>query len=193
MDVAAGSWDAVSNHQANLYGGAISASQAVEWYVSNGVPRSKIILGIPLYGRSFLNTEGPGSRYSGVGGGSWEAGVYDYRALPLPGSHNFRDDRAVASWTYDYQRKEMISYDDEEVAKWKGEWIRREGLGGSMYWELSGDKGRGREGMEGGPGKDGQAGRSVVGIVKSAMGGLEREENWLRYEGSQFENMRRGM
>jgi len=165
----------------------------VEWYISNGVPRSKIVVGIPLYGRSFLNTEGPGSRYSGMGPGSWEAGVYDYRALPLPQSYKLRDDKIVASWTYDYQKKEMISYDDEEVGRMKGEYIRREGLGGSMFWELSGDKETTREGMERGPGKDGQVGKSLVRVVKEAMGGLALEENWLRYEGSQFENMRRGM
>jgi len=188
-----GSWDTVSNHHANLYGDPLSASQAVEWYISNGVPRSKIVLGIPLYGRSFLNTEGPGSRYSGVGPGSWEAGVYDYRALPLPQSYKFRDDKIVASWTYDYQKKEMISYDDEEVGRMKGEYIQREGLGGSMFWELSGDKETTREDMERGPGKDGQIGKSLVRVVKEAMGGLALEENWLQYEGSQFENMRRGM
>lgn len=188
-----GSWDSVSNHHANLYGGPISASQAVHWYISNGVPRSKVILGMPLYGRSFLNTEGPGSKYSGIGQGSWEAGVYDYRALPLPGAYKFQDKEIVASWTYDYAKKEMISYDDDEVAKWKGEYIAKEGLGGGMYWELSGDKGQGREGMEGGHGKEGQAGESLVKIVKTAMGGLERTENWLRYEHSQYDNMRKGM
>ncbi|KAK2463279.1 hypothetical protein APHAL10511_004934 [Amanita phalloides] len=188
-----GSWDSASNHQANLYGGQISASQAVDWYISSGVARSKIVLGIPLYGRSFLNTEGPGSKYSGAGPGSWEAGVYDYRALPLPGSHKLRDDRLIASWTYDYQKKEMVSYDDEVVARWKGRYIEKEGLGGSMFWELSGDKGDGRQDMEGGPGKDRQPGESLVRIVKDAMGGLRREENWLSYENSQFENMRRGM
>jgi chitinase len=139
-----------------------------------------------------MNTEGPGSRFSGIGPGSWEAGVYDYRALPLPGSHKFRDAGNVASWTYDYQKKEMVSYDDEEVAKWKGEYIRQEGLGGSMFWELSGDKGKARKDMEGGPCKAEQPGGSIVRIVKEAMGGLEKDENWLRYEGSQYENMRKG-
>ncbi len=190
----AGSWDKVANHQANVFGGPISASQAVQWFISKGVPCHKIILGIPLYGRSFLNTGGPGTPFSGLGQGSWESGVYDYRALPLPGSHILRDERALASWSYDYGTKEMISFDDEVVGRWKGEYIAREGLGGNMFWELSGDKGGApREGMEGGHGKEVQPGRSLVRVVKEAMGELDTAPNWLRYEGSKFENLRNGM
>ena len=144
----AGSWDTVANHQANLYGGKISAAASVDWYISQGVKREKIVLGLPLYGRSFLNTEGPGYNYSGMGPGTWENGVYDYRVLPLPGSSVKLDKTAVASWSYDTSKKEMISYDSEEVAKLKGQYIKKEKLGGSMFWELSGDKGPAREGME---------------------------------------------
>lgn len=190
----AGSWDKVANHQANVFGGPINASQAVQWYISQGVPCHKVILGIPLYGRSFLNTDGPGAPFSGLGQGSWESGVYDYRALPLPGSHVFRDEQALASWTYHYEHKEMISFDNEAVGRWKGEYIAREGLGGSMFWELSGDKdGAPREGMEGGHGKEAQPGRSLVRVVKEAMGQLDAEPNWLRYEESKFENLKNGM
>ncbi len=142
----AGSWDKVANHQANVFGGPISASQAVQWFISQGVPCHRIILGVPL------------------------------------------------SWTYNYGSKEMISFDDEVVGRWKGEYITREGLGGSMFWELSGDKGGApREGMEGGHGKEAQPGRSLVRAVKEAMGELDTAPNWLRYEGSKFENLRNGM
>ncbi|KAG6828112.1 hypothetical protein H0H92_009164 [Tricholoma furcatifolium] len=189
-----GSWDQIANHQANVFGGPISAAESIHYYVAQGVPRSKIVMGIPLYGRSFMNTQGPGTPFTGIGGGSWEAGVYDYRALPLPDSYVLRDDKALASWTYNYTTKEMVSFDSEEVGMWKGEWIKNEGLAGSMFWELSGDKGQTREGMESGPGKDLQPGNSLVTVVKNAMGGLRYDQhNWLKYEGSKFDNMRNGM
>lgn len=139
-----------------------------------------------------MNTAGPGTPFSGLGQGSWEQGVYDYRTLPLPGSHVREDHHAVASWSYDHQKKEMISFDNEAVAAMKGRWIREHGLGGSMFWELSGDKGSHREGMEGGHGKDAVSGMSLVKVVKDAMGPLDQSPNWLRYERSQFDNLRSG-
>ncbi|EJD03133.1 glycoside hydrolase family 18 protein [Fomitiporia mediterranea MF3/22] len=189
----AGSWGTTADHQANVYGGGVNSNDAVQWYIQHGVPRHKIILGIPLYGRSFMNTEGPGKPFSGIGPGSWEAGVYDYRALPLPDTFVFRDEKAIASWSIDYQKREMVSFDSEEIGKWKGEWIKTEGLGGSMFWELSGDKNGPREGMDGGLGKDPQPGRSLVKIVNEAMGELDRSPNWLNYEYSEFDNMKNGM
>ncbi|KAJ7218059.1 glycoside hydrolase [Mycena pura] len=188
-----GSWDSIANHQANIFGGPISASTAIDWYISQGVERSKVVVGVPLYGRSFMNTDGPGKPFSGIGQGSWEQGVYDYRALPLPGAHVFRDEAAVASWSYDYATREMVSFDTDEVARWKGEWIARERLGGAMVWELSGDKGSAREGMEDGHGKTAQPGASLVQVLQAAMGEPDRRLNWLRYEGSRFANMRNGM
>lgn len=189
----AGSWDSVANHQANLHDGPLSGSAAVEFYISKGVPREKIVLGIPLYGRSFLNTKGLGHPYSGLGQGTWEAGVYDYRTLPLPGSNVHINTKAVASWSYDPMKHEMISFDSEGVARMKGEYIKKEHLGGSMFWELSSDKGSSREGIEGGLGKDPQPGRSLVTIVKDAMGGLEKSQNWLEYSESKFDNLKNGM
>ncbi|TFY77677.1 hypothetical protein EWM64_g6336 [Hericium alpestre] len=62
-----GSWDQIANHQANIHGPPISASQAVSFYTNAGVARAKLILGVPLYGRSFLNTAGPGTPFSGLG------------------------------------------------------------------------------------------------------------------------------
>jgi len=82
----AGSWDQSAGHQANIFPSRqvhgstpFSADTAVRFYNSCKVPGDKIVLGIPLYGRAFQNTDGPGSTFSGVGEGSWENGVWDYK------------------------------------------------------------------------------------------------------------------
>ena len=79
----AGSWDSKTGHQAQLMGGPneLSTDRALRYFGSHGVSSDKLVIGIPLYGRSFCNTDGPGTPYSGVGQGSWEQGVYDYKAL----------------------------------------------------------------------------------------------------------------
>lgn len=82
----AGSWDQHAGHMANLYTSKRDArctpfdtDHAVRHYINQGVDPGKIVLGMPLYGRAFQNTKGPGHSYSGVGEGSWENGVWDYK------------------------------------------------------------------------------------------------------------------
>lgn len=79
----AGSWDTTAGHQANIYpakhdGKAtpFSIDYAVKWYIQHGVAPFKLVLGMPLYGRAFQNTDGPGCAYDGTGEGSWENGVW---------------------------------------------------------------------------------------------------------------------
>jgi chitinase len=142
-----GSWDSVAGHDANVFPSSgnhtstpFNTAQAIEYYTSKGVDPTKIVLGMPLYGRSFMGTDGPGSSYTDVGSGSWEKGVWDYKALPLPGAQVTYIDRLVASYSYDPARRMMVSFDTPQAAKKKAEYIMSKGLGGGMWWESSGDK-----------------------------------------------------
>lgn len=104
-----GTWSTHAGHQANIapsrdnpQSTPVSTVDAVSWYTQNcGVHPSKLVVGMPLYGRSFANTDGPGTTYSGVdSGASWEAGsgIWDYKVssywsqFPLTfAKHNFHD------------------------------------------------------------------------------------------------------
>ncbi|KAK5652866.1 hypothetical protein OQA88_9532 [Cercophora sp. LCS_1] len=177
----AGGWDSIAGHQANLYaapGAPFSTERAVGDYLARGVPREKIVIGMPIYGRSFANTDGLGKGFSGLGGGSWENGVYDYKVLPLPGAVAGFDERAGATYSYDAARREWVSFDTVEMVQRKVEWLKGRGLAGSMFWEASGD----RTG-------DG----SLIGASWRGLGPVDGSANQLEFPESRFDNLRAGM
>ncbi|KAI5806245.1 putative class V chitinase [Geopyxis carbonaria] len=183
----AGSWDATAGHQANVFRSAsnptstpFAADEAIKAYIAGGVAPSKIIFGLPLYGRAFENTDGPGAGYSGVGAGSWENGVWDYKALPADGAVEHNDTAMLASWSYSASARKMVSYDTPTIAAAKTQYIKNMGLGGAMWWEMNGDKPVGDA-------------RSLVSTTVNALGGvgaLEKSENTLNYPTSKYDNLR---
>jgi chitinase len=185
-----GSWEALTGHAATLYGSKdkphstpYNTEQAITAYIEAGVAPHKIIAGIPVYGRSFQGTTGFGQPYFGVGDadekkGSWGAGAWDYKVLPKAGATEHFDEKLGASWSYDEVTKELISYDNSQVAQLKASYIKDKGLGGAFYWESSADK----IGTE-----------SLIGSIAGSFGSLEQSENWLNYSGSAYTNMAAGM
>lgn len=180
-----GSWSNTSGHDANLYPNPknmdatpFSTQAAITDYLAGGVPANKITMGIPVYGRSFEATSGLGQPYSGVGSGSWENGVWDYKALPKAGATEYFDDVAAASYSYDPATMELISYDTVAEVKLKASYIETNGLAGAMFWETSADK----------TGAD-----SLISTTAGSFGTLEQSQNCLNYSGSVYNNMAAGM
>lgn len=56
--------------------------------------------GVPLYGRGFEATAGIRQPFTGIGTGTWEAGVYDYKALPFAGASVVEDTVSGSSYSY---------------------------------------------------------------------------------------------
>lgn len=182
----AGSWSSLTGHNANLYPSTsdpdatpFSTQRAITDYTAAGIPANKIVIGIPLYGRSFEGTTGLGQSFTGVGSGSWENGVWDYKVLPKAGATEYFDPEIGASYSYDASTKELISYDNVVEAKIKATYIESKGLGGAMYWESSADR-RSQT-------------QSLIGTVAESLRNLDQSENQLNYPMSQYANMVAGM
>jgi chitinase len=183
----AGSWDTTAGHQANLYADPnnpkdtpFSTDAAIKAYIAGGVPAKKITLGLPLYGRAFENTDGLGKAFSGVGEGSWEAGIWDYKVLPKSGSE-FYDSAAGATYSYDSAKRELISYDNVDMINRKAQYIQSKGLGGSMFWEASGDR---------------TGSGSLIAAAYNAQGGassLDKTNNLLSYPASKYDNIKKNL
>ncbi|KAG0369661.1 hypothetical protein BGX24_002332 [Mortierella sp. AD032] len=178
----AGSWSSAAGHQSNLYGGDVSVNKAVQHYVQQGIPSHKVIIGMPIYGRTFQNTNGIGQPFDGVGQGTWEQGVHDYKTLPLPGAIEYYDAEKVSSYSYDSAKRELVTYDTPIVIDRKAEYIAHHQLGGAMFWESSADF-------------QGDHERSLVGAVSKGLrrhAPLDNSLNHVEYPTSIYENVRAG-
>ncbi|KAF3036842.1 hypothetical protein E8E12_007594 [Didymella heteroderae] len=152
--------------------------QAIQHYSSKIASPRKIILGMPLYGRSFANTDGLGQKFNGSGDGTWEAGVLDYKALPLNGSTVYIDKKAAASWSYDNKTHQFVSFDTPEIQTIKAKYLKKQKLGGAWWWDSSSDR---------------IDDKSLVSTVSKALGGvqaLQLSQNNLHYPLSKYDNIR---
>ncbi|KXX77533.1 Chitinase 1 [Madurella mycetomatis] len=183
----AGSWDTLAGHQANLYPGAntnstpFSADVAIRDYIAAGVPAAKIVMGMPIYGRAFANTDGLGKPFTGVGSGSWEAGVWDYKALPKAGAQVLYDEVAGATYSYNAAARELISFDTADMIRRKVEYLKGKGMGGTMFWEASADRADEAGSL---------IGTSFRGLKEG--GAIDASENMLAYPDSVYDNLRAG-
>ena len=181
-----GSWSGTAAHQANLYKSndtlitPFSTKAAVDAYLAAGVAAKQIVLGMPIYGRAFSNTDGLGKPYSGQPAGTWETGVYDYKVLPQPGALEFTHVDSGATYSYDATKKEFVSYDTPDMVKAKVKWAKGKQLGGSMFWEASADK---------------TGDKSLIAKSASEWGNmaLDGTVNQLEYPESVYANLKAGM
>ncbi|MBJ6765795.1 glycosyl hydrolase [Myxococcaceae bacterium JPH2] len=121
-----------------------------------GVSPSKIVLGIPFYGRGWGNVPNVNNGLFQTGTptkGTWDdgqsglTGVFDYKDLKAnyeragSGYTKYTHPESKQAYVFNPSAKIWISYDDAQTLNAKADYILGKGLGGAMFWELSGDDG----------------------------------------------------
>ena len=142
----AGSWDlSVVAHHANprksRYG-SYSVEKAVDFYISKGVPSTKIMIGAAYYSRGWSGTDGlgkPATANSTDFQFQEEMGVVPYHMLPRPGASEFWDDEAKAGYSYDPAKKILNTYDTVDSVLEKCKMVHEKNLRGIIVWESAGD------------------------------------------------------
>ena len=106
-----------------------------------GVPASKLLLGIGFYGRGWtgVSQAAPGGTATGAAPGTYEAGIEDYKVLKSSCPAN----GTVAGTAYAHCGNQWWSYDTPATIAGKMTYKQQQGLGGTFFWELSGDTGNG--------------------------------------------------
>jgi chitinase len=123
-----GQWTHKSGHHAQLYSmnkDEPSGDSGVRHLLASGVSGRKILLGIPLFGRSFLHVAGPGHKNRGVGGAD---GTFEYNQLPRKGAREQVDRRAIAAQCVGGDGG-FVTYDNPETVQVKATFCKQKGLG----------------------------------------------------------------
>ncbi|MCL7364424.1 MULTISPECIES: glycoside hydrolase family 18 protein [Streptomyces] len=106
-----------------------------------GVPSSKLLLGLGFYGRGWtgVTQAEPGGTATGPAKGTYEDGIEDYKVLktscPATGT--------VGGTAYAKCGSDWWSYDTPQTIATKMAYKNEQGLGGTFFWELSGDTANG--------------------------------------------------
>lgn len=127
----------LTGHQAKLFSagtGGTSGAAAVDYIVGRGFPANKILLGVPLYGRSFGGAKWVNEKFSGTGGN----GEYLVKDLPKPGMKEFYDSDAVAAFAVG--DGQFVTYDNAQSVGEKAKYVRSQGLAGLFFWQLAADR-----------------------------------------------------
>jgi chitinase len=145
-----GSWDAVTGQNSPLYAGdhdtGVAATLNIQWaanyWVQQGAPKDKLVIGLGLYGKSFTLTSensgvgapatvGAAGPYSGEGG---TLAYYEICQLIKNGaSVTFLNDQRVP---YLVSGNQWVGYDNEASLREKVRFIKDNGYGGTMVWAL---------------------------------------------------------
>ncbi|KAL1138265.1 hypothetical protein AAG570_009954, partial [Ranatra chinensis] len=147
-----GQWDKKTGHVAPMYEHPeddfyyFNANYSINYWIDGGVPRRKIVMGMPLYGQGFTLADPNNHGLNAPAPGPSQAGEFT-RAAGFLAYYEICDRIKNQGWTvvkdeenrmgpYAYHGNQWVGYDDKAMIKLKSEYIRQMDLGGGMIWAL---------------------------------------------------------
>lgn len=110
-------------HSANA--GEWNTDMAVKAHLDAGVPASKLVVGMPFYGRGVK---------------SYKRGNDFVNTYPVPSEYvECWDDDAKVPYLTDRDGNFVFGFDNVRSIKFKCRYVRDNGLRGAMYWDYAGD------------------------------------------------------
>jgi chitinase len=131
-------------HHAGLHsptGGAArrTTESDVRDHLRAGIPPSKLVVGAAFYAKSWTNVDS----FNPPAGGKFSRGfsfaVLSRNILTNSAYEHRWDEHAQASYLWNAETKTFISYEDAKALKAKCDFVKKNRLGGVMYWEYSED------------------------------------------------------
>lgn len=150
-----GTWKGATGMNAPLYAppGANEDTKqstvdfAVNYWISLGAPKEKLILGLGFYGRSFTlanpSQNGVNAPITGAGAPgpfTAEGGMLGFNEICLKLSQGWTEAWDDASkCPYAYQGNQWVGYDNQKSLSIKVDYLKEKGLGGAMIWAIDMD------------------------------------------------------
>ena len=124
---------------------AISIDNAVRLYLAAGVPASKLVIGVPFYGRRWMGVEAQNNGlFQPIASPTPVADNTPVFAeiVPLVNAEGFRrywDPVGMTPYLYNAGTKTFITYNDAEAELARTRYVKAHHLGGLMFWQYTGD------------------------------------------------------
>jgi chitinase len=106
-------------------------------YEQAGVPRKKILMGLPFYGYQWRDVAAANNGLFQAGKGVAEDKPYRFIRNLTKSYSLFRDERSQAPWLFD--GKNFWTFEDPISVNYKVSYAAQQHLAGIMIWELGGD------------------------------------------------------
>ncbi|KAG4071657.1 hypothetical protein HA402_011811 [Bradysia odoriphaga] len=126
----------------------LNVNASVHYWLRSGAPKNKLILGMPLYGRTFSLRDSTKTAVGASHNGPGIAGVYTNEP-GFMGYNEICEKKLSEHWSRIWEpqqqapylifNKNWISYDDSESLTLKAQFVKDLGLAGAMLWSIETD------------------------------------------------------